>query len=117
MFISFEAQWLSGSASPFHNAGQINTCARVDAVFIPRYNNKSRHEVTRHVNTENPQAQSSNEVANPNAVEPEDAPTCNLERYFETMQERLDNMERRLCRICNFCTIMFLKIMHCKLLY
>ncbi|PRD27586.1 UNVERIFIED_CONTAM: hypothetical protein NCL1_34961 [Trichonephila clavipes] len=55
--------------------------------------------VTRHVNTENPQAQSSNEVANPNAVEPEDAPTCNLERYFETMQERLDNMERRLCRI------------------
>ncbi|GFY49902.1 MAP3K12-binding inhibitory protein 1 [Trichonephila inaurata madagascariensis] len=75
--------------------GQINTCARVDAVFIPRYNN-SRHKVTRMANRLGPQAQSSNEEANQNAAEPEDAPAPNIENIVETIQERLRIMEEHL---------------------
>ncbi|GFQ72064.1 MAP3K12-binding inhibitory protein 1 [Trichonephila clavata] len=75
---------------------QINTCARVDAVFIPRYNNKSRYKVTRIASRWGPRAQSSNEVANQNTTEPECADTCNRDSVVETIQKRLKSMKQNL---------------------
>ncbi|GFY49909.1 MAP3K12-binding inhibitory protein 1 [Trichonephila inaurata madagascariensis] len=75
--------------------GHINTCARVDAIFVPRYSIKSRYKVTRVTNRWGPQAQSSNE-ANQNTTEPERAPTCNRDSIVEAIQERLRSMEQHL---------------------
>ncbi|GFW59514.1 integrase catalytic domain-containing protein [Trichonephila clavipes] len=81
---------------PFNCSGQINTCARVDAIFVPRYSIKSRYKVTRVANRWGPQVQSSNEEANQNTTEPERAPTCNRDSIVEAIQERLQSMEQHL---------------------
>ncbi|GFQ66245.1 MAP3K12-binding inhibitory protein 1 [Trichonephila clavata] len=71
--------------------GDINTCARVDAVFIPKYDGKSRVKVSRVRNVWGPQTQA--------VVQEADNESDRLERVsteFIAIEERLSNMELHL---------------------
>ncbi|GFS45901.1 MAP3K12-binding inhibitory protein 1 [Nephila pilipes] len=73
--------------------GRINTCARVDAVYIPRFDKKSRFKVTRVANRWGPQTQSSNEAAKRIKIEPESDTTEHTDNMFENIQARLQSLE------------------------
>lgn len=71
--------------------GEINSCARVDAVFIPRYDHKSRVKVTRVRNMCGPQIEEAKEIK----IDPErEKPECT--DSFDAIQERLLSMESHL---------------------
>ncbi|GFR33395.1 MAP3K12-binding inhibitory protein 1 [Trichonephila clavata] len=76
--------------------GQINTCARADAVFIPRNDNKSRYKVTRAAQRFDPIDRVTEGVTTQNITKPECAPICNPDSIGEAVKERLKTMEQHL---------------------
>ncbi|GBM80509.1 MAP3K12-binding inhibitory protein 1 [Araneus ventricosus] len=76
---------------------QVDSCARVDAVFIPRFGSKSHVKVSKVENRWGPQTQVRNDPAKRIKVEPGvEAETETNDVTFETIQERLRIMEAHL---------------------
>ncbi|XP_055945327.1 MAP3K12-binding inhibitory protein 1-like [Argiope bruennichi] len=76
---------------------QVDSCARVDAVFIPRFGSKSHVKVSKVENRWGPQTQFRNEPAKRIKTEPGlESETETNDVTFETIQERLRIMESHL---------------------
>ncbi|KAG8192906.1 hypothetical protein JTE90_025615 [Oedothorax gibbosus] len=73
---------------------QMDSCARVDAVFIPRFGSKSHVKVSKVENRWGPQTQGRHDPAKRIKVEPDTETTSDV--TFEVMQDRLLSMEAHL---------------------
>ncbi|KFM67952.1 MAP3K12-binding inhibitory protein 1, partial [Stegodyphus mimosarum] len=77
---------------------QIESCARVDAVFIPRFGSKSHVKVSKVENRWGPQTQCRNDSLNKRIKKEPDGEQAQEQSdvTFEAIQERLQNMESHL---------------------
>ncbi|GFS96755.1 MAP3K12-binding inhibitory protein 1 [Nephila pilipes] len=76
--------------------GEINTCARIDAVFIPRFGLKSHVKVSKVENICGPQTQCPSEIAKQIKIDHESDEIEQANNTLQAIQERLLNMELHL---------------------